>query len=233
MVRRVDFGYFVRPAQETGTGRPRVEPCLGYLVSHPQGRILFDTGMGSHPDVDAHYRPRRIELAEALAAIGQEISDLTLAANCHLHFDHCGGNPLLGAIPVLVQRAELDAARADPGYTLPELIEGSRFEQVAGQAEVLPGVFLMPTPGHTSGHQSLIVRRAEGTVIVAGQSHDTATQYAADQLAWRAGRDDHGQPLPAIPAWIDSLSRLDPRAVYFAHDRSVWIPLGARPRASP
>ena len=51
-VRRVDFGYFVRPAEETGTGSPRVEPCLGYLVDHPDGLLLVDTGMGSHPDVD-------------------------------------------------------------------------------------------------------------------------------------------------------------------------------------
>jgi N-acyl homoserine lactone hydrolase len=44
-VRRVDFGYFVRPAEETGTGAPRVEPCLGYLVAHPDGLVLLDTGM--------------------------------------------------------------------------------------------------------------------------------------------------------------------------------------------
>lgn len=174
-VRRVDFGYFARPAQETGTGDPRVEPCLGYVVSHPQGTILFDTGIGSHPEVDAYYRPRRTGLREALPAIGTELSDIRLAANCHLHFDHCGGNPALGQIPVLVQGAELDTACHTQDYTLPELIEGSRFEPVTGQAEVLPGIYLMPTPGHTSGHQSLIVRRADGTVIVAGQSHDTAT----------------------------------------------------------
>jgi len=223
-VRRVDFGYFVRPAEETGTGRPRVEPCLGYVVDHPQGMVLFDTGMGSHPEVDAHYRPRRTGLHEALAAIGAEVSALALAANCHLHFDHCGGNPLLGQIPVFVQGAELDAARQTQDYTLPELIEGSRFEQVTGKAEVLPGIFFMPTPGHTDGHQSLIVHRPDGAVIVAGQSHDTATQYAADQLAWRAHRDGHGQPLPDIPSWIDALQQLDPRMVYFAHDRSVWTP---------
>ena len=215
-VRRVDFGYFVRPAEETGTGGPRVEPCLGYVVDHPQGTILFDTGMGSHPEVDTHYRPRRVELREALAAIGAQISDVGLAANCHLHFDHCGGNPVLGQIPVFVQGAELDAARQTQDYTLPELIEGSRFERVTGKVEVLPGVFLMPTPGHTAGHQSLIVRRPDGAVIVAGQSHDTATQYAADQLAWRAHRDAHAHPLPGIPDWIDALQQLDPRMVYFA-----------------
>lgn len=223
-VRRVDFGYFVRPAEQTGTGHPRVEPCLGYVVDHPQGMLLFDTGMGSHPEVDAYYRPRRAGLREALATAGVATSDLRAAANCHLHFDHCGGNPLLGAIPVYVQGAELDAARQTQDYTLPELIEGSRFETVSGQAEVLPGVFLMPTPGHTRGHQSLIVRRADGAVILAGQSYDTATQYAADQLAWQARRDGHGQPLPGIPDWIDALQRLDPRVVYFAHDHSVWTP---------
>lgn len=223
-VRRVDFGYFVRPAEETGTGRPRVEPCLGYLIEHPQATVIFDTGLGSDPEVDAHYRPRRVPLPAALNAAGVPVGDIGLAANCHLHFDHCGGNPLLGSVPIFVQQAELDAARHTPDYTLPELLEGSRFEPVDGEVEVLPGVWLMPTPGHTAGHQSLVVRRPDGAVIVAGQSHDTATQYGADQLAWQARRDGHGQPLPEIPGWIDALQQLDPRIVYFAHDRSVWTP---------
>ena len=223
-VRRVDFGYFVRPPEETGTGRARVEPCLGYVVDHPKGMILFDTGMGAHPEVDAHYRPRRIGLAEALAAIGASLSNVRLAANCHLHFDHCGGNPLLGTTPVFVQATELDAARDTPDYTLPDLLDGSRFEVVTGEVELLPDVFLVPTPGHTDGHQSLVVRRPDGAVIVAGQSHDTATEYAADQLAWRAHRDGHGPPLPDIPAWLDVLQKLDPCRAYFAHDRSVWVP---------
>jgi N-acyl homoserine lactone hydrolase len=144
-VQRVDFGYFVRPSEETGTGAPRVEPCLGYVVGHPAGPLLFDTGMGSHPEVDAHYRPRRAELEEALAAIGVTIADLRLAANSHLHFDHCGGNPKLAQLPVFVQAAELRTARQTPDYTLPELIDRSRFEQVTGPAEVVPGVTLMPT----------------------------------------------------------------------------------------
>jgi N-acyl homoserine lactone hydrolase len=227
-VRRVDFGYFVRPAEETGTGSPRVDPCLGYLVDHPAGTLLFDTGMGAHPETDAYYRPRRVQLPDALAVIGAEVSGIGIAANCHLHFDHCGGNPSLGQIPVFVQAIELDTARRTQDYTLPELIEASRFEQIAGEAEVLPGVFLLPTPGHTEGHQSLVVRRPDGAVIVAGQSHDTATQYAADQLAWQARGDGHGQPLPDPPEWMAVLQQFDPRVVYFAHDRSVWVPLPAQ-----
>jgi N-acyl homoserine lactone hydrolase len=189
-VRRVDFGYFVRPAEETGTGASRVEPCLGYLVEHPDGLLLMDTGMGAHAEVDAHYRPRRRSLRTALGDVGVHPEDVTLVVNCHLHFDHCGGNPQLPGRAIFTQRVEFAGARSSD-YPLPELVDapGLRYEQLDGEAEVLPGVLLIPTPGHTAGHQSLVVRRADGTVVVAGQSHDTATGYSADALAWRAAHD--------------------------------------------
>lgn len=206
----------------SGRGLVTGHDCRDELVA--QWAWGSQTPRGAHPDVDAHYRPRRIAIHEALATIGAEIDVVRLAANCHLHFDHCGGNPALKQIPVFVQDTELGTARRTQDYTLPELIEGTLFETISGRVEVLPGVFLIPTPGHTKGHQSLIVRQPDGAVIVAGQSHDTATQYAADQLAWRAQRDAHGPPLPAIPDWIEALQQFDPRMVCFAHDRSVWIP---------
>lgn len=225
-IRRVDFGFFVRPAEETGTGRSRVEPCLGYLVAHPDGLLLFDTGMGSHPDVDAHYRPRRRPLGAALAAAGANPGDVRLVANCHLHFDHCGGNPELTGRPVLTQARELADARATEDYTLPELLDapGTVYEELAGQSEVLPGVLVMPTPGHTAGHQSLVVRGGDGVVVVAGQSHDTATEFGADALAVRAHREGHrGSPRPSAQ-WVESLLQLDPSRVVFAHDHAVWVP---------
>ena len=225
-VQRVDFGYFVRPAAETGTGSPRVEPCLGYLVEHPDATLLFDTGMGRNPDVDAHYRPRRIGIEEALSGVGRRLEDVTHVANCHLHFDHCGGNPRLAGLPVFTQATELAAARNTDDYTLPELLDasGTRWEELRGETEILPGVTLSPTPGHTEGHQSLGVRRADGVVIVAGQSHDSTTQYSADVLALRARRDGHGKPLPIPPEWLERLMQLDPARVVFAHDHSVWEP---------
>jgi N-acyl homoserine lactone hydrolase len=225
-VHRVDYGYFVRPSAETGTGAPQVEPCLGYLVYHPAGLLLVDTGMGSHPDVDAHYRPRRHSLPTALAGVGVQLEDITFVVNCHLHFDHCGGNPTLPGRPIFTQRVELENARDTPDYTLPELVDapGLRYEQLDGEAEILPQVLVIPTPGHTPGHQSLIVRRADGTVVVAGQSHDTATAYSRDVLAWRAHRDRHTQPLPPTPVWMDRLQQLDPARVVFAHDNAVWEP---------
>jgi N-acyl homoserine lactone hydrolase len=188
--------------------------------------LLVDTGMGSHPDVDAHYRPRRMAFADALARAGARLDDVTVVANCHLHFDHCGNNPAMVGRPVFVQSVELAAARRE-SYTLPELVDtpGTSYEELSGEAEIWPGVLVMPTPGHTDGHQSIVVRRDDGTVIVlAGQSHDSASDYSADVLALRAADDRHpGAPSPP-PAWLRRLDDLDPRRVYFAHDHAVWTP---------
>ena len=189
--------------------------------------LLFDTGMGSHPDVDAHYRPRRRPLAAALARAGFSAGDVTMVANCHLHFDHCGGNPQLAGRPVFTQAVELATARGVEDYTLAELIDhaGSRYEELAGEAEILPGVLVVPTPGHTDGHQSLVVRLADGAVVVlAGQGHDTASAYGADVLARQARADGVADPLPAYPGWIDRLQQMDPATVAFAHDHAVWQP---------
>lgn len=141
-VRRLDLGYFVRPASETGGPQPRVEPVLAYLVQHDTGLILFDTGIGdADPETEAHYRPRRRGLRDALAASGVAVDDISMVVNCHLHFDHIGGNPLLGGKPILVQDVELATARRG-NYTFDELIDfpGATYEEVAGETEVRPGV---------------------------------------------------------------------------------------------
>ncbi|MGH3343030.1 MAG: MBL fold metallo-hydrolase [Carbonactinosporaceae bacterium] len=230
-VRRVDFGYFVRPAAETGSGAPRVEPVLGYAVAHRSGLLLFDTGIGAgEPDLDAHYRPSRRALRAALAGVGASDRDVRWVVNCHLHFDHCGGNPDLVGRPVFVQRGELSQARTVEDYTLPHLVDfdGARYEEVDGEAEILPGVWVIPTPGHTGGHQSLAVRCVDGTVVLAGQAHDSATAYTGDQLAWRAHNDAVAGPLPQHRPWIERLECLDPARILFAHDQAVWEPASSR-----
>jgi N-acyl homoserine lactone hydrolase len=157
---------------------------------------------------------------------GLRLDEITEVANCHLHFDHCGGNPQLAGRPFFTQATELAAARSTEDYTLPELVDppGTSWQQLDGETEILPSIVLLPTPGHTDGHQSLVVRRDDGVVIVAGQSHDTATAYSADALALRARGARHGGPLPVPASWMDTLASLDPRCVVFAHDHSVWVP---------
>ncbi len=225
-VQRVDFGYFVRPASETTTDQPRVEACLGYVVRHPAGVLVFDTGMGGDPEVDANYRPRRRSLTDALGTVGVDRGDVRHVVNCHLHFDHCGGNPELAGRPVFVQRAELEAARRIADYTLADLVgfDDARYEELEGESEILDDILVLPTPGHTQGHQSLAIRCQDGTVILAGQSHDAASDFGADHLALRAAREGVDPPLPLHPDWMERIAQLDPRRVLFAHDQAVWEP---------
>ncbi|MEU6854054.1 N-acyl homoserine lactonase family protein [Actinacidiphila alni] len=226
-MRRLDLGWFVRPNSETGDGRPRVEPALAYLVDHGGELLLFDTGIGAaDPETDAHYRPYRRPLAAALGDAGVTTADIALVVNCHLHFDHIGGNPLFPGTPLLTQRAELALARGG-GHTVEELVDfpGAVFEELDGEAELRPGLWILPTPGHTAGHQSLVLRRPDGTVILAGQTHTSASDFAAAELAARARSAGAGEPLPEPDPWVERLLALDPRQVLFAHDAAVWEPL--------
>jgi glyoxylase-like metal-dependent hydrolase (beta-lactamase superfamily II) len=224
-VRRLLLGTFVRPPEETG-GAPRVEAVYGYAVSHRDGLVLLDTGIGAaDEETEAWYRPRRIALEAALKEHGWTLDDVSLVVNCHLHFDHCGGNPLFSGRPIVAQRREVATARAG-GYTFENLVDfpGVSYEELDGEAELLPGVHCIPTPGHVEGHQSVVVECNDGSLVLAGQSHDTASAWSADALAARARELGHGDPLPSYPEWVTRLLAFDPRRVVFAHDAAVWTP---------
>ena len=216
-VTRLQLGSILRPGSETPDGAVRAEAIYAYLVRHPSGPILFDTGIGAHPEVDEHYRPTRVELPPALARAGVEVADISMVVNCHLHFDHCGGNPLLPGRPIVVQRRELNTARTTE-YTLPSLVDfsGAAYEELDGEAEIRPGVWVLPTPGHVDGHQSLAVRLPDGTVVLAGQAHDFASEFSHAVMA-------RGADLAYRP-WLDRILEFDPRRVLFAHDAAVWEP---------
>jgi len=228
-VRRLDLGTFVRPAEETGTGQPRVEAVHGYVVRTPAGVLLLDTGLGdAGPETEAHYRPRRVPIDAALATAGLTPDDVAVVVNCHLHFDHIGENPRFAGRPIVAQRRELATARdaTQPDYTVPALVDfaGARYELLDGEAELAAGVHVVPTPGHVAGHQSVVVACADGAVVLAGQAHDTASQWSADVLAARAAELGHEPPLPAPSPWMTRILAFDPRRVLFAHDAAVWTP---------
>src|SRR6266542_5147452 len=148
-------------------------PVYAYAVFHPDGLVLVDTGMiESHQEIE-EYHPTLYPLT------GQDVplEEVKLVINTHLHFDHCGGNRLFPGTPIYVQRAEREAAR-EPDYTIPEWVEfeGASYVGLDGEAEILPGIRVLPTPGHTPGHQSVLVDTDEGLVVVAG---DVAYTWAA------------------------------------------------------
>ncbi|MFE6102707.1 MBL fold metallo-hydrolase [Streptomyces laurentii] len=197
----LDLGYFTRPAAEWGGPQDRREPALGYLVRHATGTVLFDTGMGEgSPEADAHYRPVRRALS-----VGP--GDVDVIVNSHLHFDHIGGNQLFPGTPVLVQRVELATARAGD-YTIDTLLPGVSYQEIDGEYALAPGVRVVPTPGHTEGHQSLVLDHGDRMTVLAGQAYDFAHEFGT----------------PYRP-WLDRLGELAagrPVRVLFAHDHDLW-----------
>ena len=204
-------------------------PVRAFAVVHPDGVLLFDTGVGvGEADIDERFRPVRHPLSEALSAHNLELADVQSVVNSHLHFDHCGQNVLFPGMPIFVQAGEYRAALAEASYTVPAWVDfpGAAYELLEGDAEILRGVRLVPTPGHTPGHQSMVLSTGQGTVVLAGQAIYTEEE-------WRGSTDPRrsGQPsawdAAAYEHSVARLRQLDPRRVFFSHDETVWV---AEPR---
>ena len=214
-VRRLELGYY------TWQGRKIV--ICGFLVRHPDTWLLMDTGIAAvDEETEATYHPVAWPLEEALARHGVEPAAIGLVVNCHLHADHCGANALFPGVPIIVQAAELEGAR-EPGYTTPGLLdfEGANFRVVDGEVEPLPGVRVIPTPGHTPGHQSVALQTRQGTVILGGQAFNSISEFAQAWFAQRLATSG-AEPGLDYPPWLDRLRELEPRRVLLAHDLAGW-----------
>ena len=67
-------------------------PVHGFVVTHPDGTVLVDTGVGGPPQVLSDWRVVNRSVADALAGLDMTPGDISLVINTHLHFDHCGQN---------------------------------------------------------------------------------------------------------------------------------------------
>jgi N-acyl homoserine lactone hydrolase len=137
-------------------------PVFVWTIDHPAGRVLVDTGVIEvRPEVDDMSptpHPENIP------------RDVDMVINTHLHWDHCGGNRLFPGVPIHVQARELADARTLENYTFPEWVDfyGATYVEHDGEAEVLPGIRLLPAPGHTEGHQVVVVETDAGTQVIGG-----------------------------------------------------------------
>ncbi|HXJ65403.1 MAG TPA: MBL fold metallo-hydrolase [Actinomycetota bacterium] len=137
-------------------------PVFVWTIDHPAGRVLVDTGMiDSRPEVDDMSptpHPENIP------------RDVACVINTHLHFDHCGGNRLFPGVPIHVQARELADARSLDDYTIGEWVDfdGATYVEHEGEVELLPGIRLLPAPGHTDGHQVVVVDTGAGMNVLGG-----------------------------------------------------------------
>lgn len=199
------------------------------LVRAGEHWVLVETGMDDkhgekHRSIYGIERAGR--LLEQLRGLGLSPKDVDLVVNTHLHFDHAGMNtisqdgkyvPLFTNARYLVQRQELyDAThpheRNRASY-LPENIEpvsdAGAFEEVEGQTELLPGMTLLPLPGHTLGQQGVVLR-SEGETLV----------YTADLMPTL----EHAQLAYIMAYDLYPVTTLEVRKTYYPR----WVEEGAR-----
>ena len=194
---------------------------FGYAVSHPDGIILFDTGVGiDNPLIEELYHPTFTPINEALAAVHLDINGVVAVVNSHLHFDHCGQNKMLldHGVPTYVQAVEVTTACTEAHYTVPEWasIPSEMLRLVHGDEQLTAGVRIIETPGHTPGHQSLVVETATGRTVIAGQCI-----YDLRECNSRAVALDNMHNAAALEAGQASLERilaLSPCTIVAAHD---------------
>ena len=188
---------------------------------HPKGAILVDTGVGGPERLLTDWRVVNRTAAEALGDHGLVPGDIAFVVNTHLHFDHCGQNAVFKHAPFYVQRAELERARRE-SRALTDWFDfaGARFELLDGDADLMPGVRVVATPGHTVGHQSVAVE-GDGQEVLIGDAAYTPAIYG-DPDAEPAGLPP-GQAAD-FTAWSSSLKRIHaslPRHVHFCHHTRV------------
>jgi N-acyl homoserine lactone hydrolase len=170
---------------DENVGTKVYNPYFMYVITHPRGTVLFDSGV--HPGLLTDPESRlgaaaatfHVEMTaedhieRRLASIGLAPGDVDLVVQSHLHFDHAGGLEWMRHAPVLVQRDELSFASAPPIYQR-DIYVRADFDHdldwllLDGDHDVFGDgrVMILSTPGHTRGHQSLMVSLDEQVVIL-------------------------------------------------------------------
>lgn len=185
LIECADFAMF---SPSAGPGVRQDMSVRSYLVEHPQGTLLFDTGIEDAigPDGRRIADPIVFKVPRTLRSQLDVTPDLL--ALSHLHVDHVGNLDLFPDIPVLLQQAEFDAGFGPDAETLtllPETyaaLDPAQVHPVSGDHDVFGDgtVQLIALPGHTPGHQGLLVRLPDtGPVLLATDIAYSAADYAA------------------------------------------------------
>jgi N-acyl homoserine lactone hydrolase len=164
-------------------------PYFFYLVEHSDGMVLFDTG--GHPSLIDAPRDRLGPAADAfeltmkpgddvvsqLALIDVRPEQITHVVHSHLHYDHSGGVEFFPDAEFYIQRRELEFARNPPVYQrdiyIPDDFEHPvSWREIDGDHDIFGDgkLVLFPTPGHTAGHQSMLVGLDSGPIILVGDA---------------------------------------------------------------
>ncbi|TJY41403.1 N-acyl homoserine lactonase family protein [Cohnella pontilimi] len=206
-------------------------PVWSFLLETTDGPILIDTGMPdafiNNPDYykgtkrEGRVVPNMSEddsIVNVLKRAGYRPEDIQMVISSHFHLDHSGGNGHFRNSPILIQQAEFDAAIGNDDYSplecrLPDL----QYQIIEGDHEVIPGVQIFFTPGHSPGHQSVLVTTEKsGPVLL------------TIDVAYIRENFENGVPFltfdpemaaKSIRRMQNVIQEFRPSAVFFGHDR--------------
>ena len=220
-IERLDLARVELPADHPAAVLTRSVPVHGFLIDHPDGAILVDTGVGFGNElIDALYQPTRADLGALLAHLGTDLDQVVAVVNSHLHFDHCGQNPALfgGPTTFYAQAVEIESVEADQLYTDAAwaLAPIEQRRVIRGDERIADGVTLLATPGHTAGHQSVLVEAGDRRVVIGAQ-----VVWHREEFASEVASGANVDPIPALQAAaVESIRRLKalrPEVVHLSH----------------
>ncbi len=158
-------------------------PYYSWLIEDSRHTILVDTAVSVrwrevHPEALAKAYPPHLEQDERidtlLGKVGFDTSDVDIVINTHLHYDHCGNNEMFPQARFFVNEAEFNHAMSpgwwDAGGYVQALfkIPGLKYKKLKASCDVTPGVRIIPTTGHSLGHQSVLVRLERTGLLAIG-----------------------------------------------------------------
>ncbi|MCP5071248.1 MAG: N-acyl homoserine lactonase family protein [bacterium] len=221
---------------EGATGKITV-PIPSYLIVHPKGRVLFDTGLNlaTQTDPESYITSVGMRFNKFFFSPGEEISSriesadvapdrVDLIVNSHLHYDHAGGNALLPNADILIQEPEWKHACTRPdedvAYRKIDFETGQKVRTIKGEHDLFGdgSVVAFPTYGHTPGHQSLRVRTGGTEFILCGDA--CYLRHALDNDHLPGVLHDREAALRAF-ALIRKHEAAGAR-VLFGHDPEFW-----------
>lgn len=239
-------------------GEPYTVACPAWLIDHPEGLVMFDTGVAYELKEDPeNYGPYgaphmtdftpTLEMSEDDAAsaqvadLGYDPLEVDYVVLSHLHVDHAGDVAGFPEAEFVVQQAELEYAfwPSDPiqqaFYLLGDFgpLRSPEYDVTPASGEYdLFGdgtVELIPTPGHTPGHQSLKLELDSGTVVLGADiAHQMAAGYEAELMApfnWNTDKS-----IESVRK-IKDLARREDAEVYVTHDPDRFGDLPEPPEA--
>ena len=220
----------------------RIRLSLTCLLIQAHGKnVLVDTGLGCKNDEKFKrlFAVDRVpSLQDSLAKIGLSANDIHFVINTHLHFDHAGGNTIrddegqiVSAFPsakYFVQRGEYEDAvqaneRTRASYrreNFNPLMHVNQWEFLDGETELLPGLSVIVTPGHTQHHQSVKLKSEGEVAFFLGDLIPTVSHLP---LPYIMGYDLYPLQTLETKRWVLDQAFEEEWLLIFEHDPQIQV----------